>query len=173
MHDDIRLVLCAIENIKVRKIASSRFNYVFQFIIMFAHTANRGDIEFFSRARRDKIPKRVLYRGLISVQRAHKYITDGNEFLSLFTVLSISFIKQARVSLHNLLAPLRPVSFSISHLSLSITTVVPRVYNRRPVPSSLPPLSLLTLHSPGCPHRRAFFLSVLNWRKFFRDSSTA
>lgn len=130
-------------------------------------------LNFFSRARRDKIPKRVLYRGLISVQRAHKYITDGNEFLSLFTVLSISFIKQARVSLHNLLAPLRPVSFSISHLSLSITTVVPRVYNRRPVPSSLPPLSLLTLHSPGCPHRRAFFLSVLNWRKFFRDSSTA
>lgn len=47
MHDDIRIVLCAIENIKVGKIASSRFNYVFQFIIMFAHTANRGDIEFF------------------------------------------------------------------------------------------------------------------------------
>lgn len=50
MHDNIRIVLCAIENIKVRKIASSRYNYVFQFIIMFAHTANRGDIEFFFHA---------------------------------------------------------------------------------------------------------------------------
>lgn len=83
-------------------------------------------LNFFSRTRRDKIPKRVPL-WLISVQRAHEYITDGNEFLSLFTVLSISFIKQAQVSLHNLPAPLRPVSFSISHLSLSITTVVPRV----------------------------------------------
>lgn len=115
---------------------------------LFAHTSNRGGIEFFSRTRRDKIPKRVPL-WLISVQRAHEYITDGNEFLSLFTVLSISFIKQAQVSLHNLPAPLRPVSFSISHLSLSITTVVPRVLQSQACPSLLPfPLSLLTLHSP-------------------------
>lgn len=105
-------------------------------------------LNFFSRTRRDKIPKRVPL-WLISVQRAHEYITDGNEFLSLFTVLSISFIKQAQVSLHNLPAPLRPVSFSISHLSLSITTVVPRVLQSQACPSLLPsPLSLLTLHSP-------------------------
>lgn len=110
-------------------------------------------LNFFSRTRRDKIPKRVP-SWLISVQRAHvEYITDGNEFLSLFTVLSISFIKQSQVSLHNLLAPLRLVSFSISHLSLSITTVVPRVLQSQACASLPPLLSLLTLHSPfGCPH---------------------
>lgn len=148
MRDNIRIVLCAItiENIKVRKIASSRFNYVFQFIIVCSYLEQRWYWIFFHA--RDKIPKRVPL-WLISVQRAHEYITDGNEFLSLFTVLSISFIKQAQVSLHNLPAPLRPVSFSISHLSLSITTVVPRVLQSQACPSLLPsPLSLLTLHSP-------------------------
>lgn len=169
-------LLCAItiENIKVRKIASSRFNYVFQFIIVCSYLEQRWYWIFFHA--QDAIKYRnEFHRGsyLFNVHTLNISLMVTNSFLCL-QFLSISFIKQSQVSLHNLLAPLRLVSFSISHLSLSITTVVPRVLQSQACASLPPLLSLLTLHSPfGCPHWEAFFLSVLNWRIFFRDSSTA
>lgn len=136
----------------------------FQFTVV-CSSRLRNESEF-SSCKSDK-KQTYISSWYIFFKCTEEYIARGNEFLSLFTLLSISLIKQPAVSLHNLCVPLCSASFSI--LSPSLLPTVPLACHMYTIAclflshslslflSLSPSLSLFQHCIPLCFLRRVFF----------------
>lgn len=145
VHDNIRFVLNACSN-DTQKVASSRFNYVFQFIIVCPYHEQRWYIEFFFHA--------IKYRNefhcgsyLFNVHTQNISLMVTNSFLCL------QFYRYRLLNKFRCIICTSSFRFLFNFASVSLAnyccaTCITIAGLCFPSPPSSSLLSLLTLHSP-------------------------